>query len=134
MLTLHAADSDQESVFLQNKERAYSQRLQLYQEAQGRQAQLVEKLQTKVSNDKVNGYEEKKKKEELPFGFVVHLLLHHQVLQYKKRCGELEELALEKTSDLEKMRLLVCLGRKFDFYFTPIFFLTIAPKLQHLSI
>uniref|UniRef100_A0A3P8URD3 Ciliary rootlet coiled-coil, rootletin family member 2 n=1 Tax=Cynoglossus semilaevis TaxID=244447 RepID=A0A3P8URD3_CYNSE len=76
MLTLHAADSDQESVFLQNKERAYSQRLQLYQEAQGRQAQLVEKLQTKV-------------------------------LQYKKRCGELEELALEKTSDLEKMRLLL---------------------------
>lgn len=67
MLTLHAADSDQESVFLQNKERAYSQRLQLYQEAQGRQAQLVEKLQTKVSNDKVNGYEKKKKKRRITF-------------------------------------------------------------------
>ncbi|AWP11438.1 putative rootletin-like [Scophthalmus maximus] len=82
MLTLQsAADSDQEgstlgSLQLQNKERVYHQKLQLYQEAQERQAQLVQKLQTKV-------------------------------LQYKRRCGELEEQVLEKTSESEKMRLLL---------------------------
>ncbi|XP_034438966.1 rootletin isoform X1 [Hippoglossus hippoglossus] len=74
-------DSDQESssprsLQLQNKERVYSQKLQLYQEAQQRQAQLVQKLQTKV-------------------------------LQYKRRSGELEEQVLEKTSESEKMRLLL---------------------------
>lgn len=31
----------------------------------------------------------------------------HKVLQYKKRCGELEEQVLGKTSESEKMRLLV---------------------------
>ena len=50
-------DSDQESsspmsLQLQNKERVYSQKLQLYQEAQQRQAQLVQKLQTKVTTTK----------------------------------------------------------------------------------
>lgn len=48
-----AADSDQGSVSLgslqsQNKERAYRQKLQVYHEAQQRQAQLVQKLQAKV--------------------------------------------------------------------------------------
>lgn len=82
MLMLQSAvDSDQDSestgsLQLQNKERAYRQKLQAYQEAQQRQAQLVQKLQTKV-------------------------------LQYKTRCGELEEQVLEKTSDSEKMRLLL---------------------------
>lgn len=51
-----SADSDQDSVSpgslqLPNKERAYRQRLQVYQEAQQRQAQLVQKLQTKVSRN-----------------------------------------------------------------------------------
>ncbi|XP_034387086.1 rootletin [Cyclopterus lumpus] len=82
MLMLQSAvDSDQDSestgsLQLQNKERAYRQKLQAYQEAQQRQAQLVQKLQTKV-------------------------------LQYKTRCGELEEQVLEKTSESEKMRLLL---------------------------
>ncbi len=31
----------------------------------------------------------------------------YKVLQYKKRCGALEEQVLEKTSESEKMRLLV---------------------------
>lgn len=31
----------------------------------------------------------------------------HKVLQYKKRCGELEEKVLGKTSEAEKMRLMV---------------------------
>ncbi|XP_034736357.1 rootletin [Etheostoma cragini] len=74
-------DADQDSVSsgslqLQIKERAYKQKLQSYQEAQQRQAQLVQKLQTKV-------------------------------LQYKKRCGELEEQVLDKTSESEKMRLML---------------------------
>ncbi|XP_032382850.1 rootletin [Etheostoma spectabile] len=74
-------DADQDSVSpgslqLQIKERAYRQKLRSYQEAQQRQAQLVQKLQTKV-------------------------------LQYKKRCGELEEQVLDKTSESEKMRLLL---------------------------
>ena len=52
-----SADSDQDSVSpgslqLPNKERTYRQKLQVYQEAQQRQAQLVQKLQTKVS---ING-------------------------------------------------------------------------------
>ncbi|XP_068447240.1 rootletin isoform X3 [Clinocottus analis] len=77
MLKLQSAvDSDQDSVSPGSKERAYRHKLQAYQEAQQRQAELVQKLQTKV-------------------------------LQYKKRCGELEEQVLEKTSDSEKMRLLL---------------------------
>ncbi|TNN74186.1 Rootletin [Liparis tanakae] len=76
-----AVDSEQDSestgsLQLQNKDRAYRQKLQAYQEAQQRQAQLVQKLQTKV-------------------------------LQYKTRCGELEKQVLEKTSESEKMRLLL---------------------------
>lgn len=49
-----AVDSDQDSVSpgsLQNMERAYRQKLQVYQEAQKRQAQLVQKLQTKVTRN-----------------------------------------------------------------------------------
>lgn len=59
MLTLQSAvDSDQDSVSprslqLQNRERAYRQNLQAYEEAQQKQAQLVEKLQTKVSRAEV---------------------------------------------------------------------------------
>ncbi|KAK1896509.1 Rootletin [Dissostichus eleginoides] len=76
-----AVDSDQDSVsadsvLIKNKERAYSQKLQAYQEAQLRQVELVQKLQIKV-------------------------------LQYKKRCAELEEHVLKKTSESENMRLLL---------------------------
>lgn len=59
MLMLQSAvDSDHESesqgsLHLQNKERAYRQKLQVYQEAQQRQAQLVQKLQTKVTRNEV---------------------------------------------------------------------------------
>lgn len=49
-------DSDQDSVSpgslqLQNKESAYRQKLQVYQEAQQRQAHLVQKLQSKVTTN-----------------------------------------------------------------------------------
>lgn len=51
-----AVDSDQYSVSTeamqpQNKERAYRQKLLAYQEAQQRQVQLVQKLQTKVARN-----------------------------------------------------------------------------------
>lgn len=51
-----AVDSDQHSVSTeamqpQNKERAYRQKLLAYQEAQQRQVQLVQKLQTKVARN-----------------------------------------------------------------------------------
>lgn len=56
LLLQSAVDSDQESVSqgslqLHNKERAYRQKLQAYQEAQQKQAQLVQKLQTKVTGN-----------------------------------------------------------------------------------
>nr|XP_061790393.1 rootletin-like [Nerophis lumbriciformis] len=73
------ADSDSDSVSpwqLEVQEQGYRRRLLLFQEAQQKQAQLVQKLQTKV-------------------------------LQYKSRCGQLEGQVLEKTSDVEKMRLLL---------------------------
>ncbi|XP_028300551.1 rootletin [Gouania willdenowi] len=70
------SDLDNGTVTQQNKDTVYRHKLQAYQEAQQRQAQLVQRLQTKV-------------------------------LQYKRRCGELEEQVLEKTSDSEKMRLLL---------------------------
>ncbi|KAK5930141.1 hypothetical protein CgunFtcFv8_026404 [Champsocephalus gunnari] len=82
MLMLRSAlDSDQDrvsadSVLIKNKERADSQKLQAYQEAQLRQVELVQKLQIKV-------------------------------LQYKKRCAELEGHVLKKTSEAENMRLLL---------------------------
>ncbi|XP_077463717.1 centrosome-associated protein CEP250-like [Stigmatopora argus] len=73
------SDSDSGSVSpwqLAVQEQGYRRRLLLFQEAQQKQAQLVQKLQTKV-------------------------------LQYKSRCGQLEGQVLEKTSDVEKMRLLM---------------------------
>ncbi|XP_019752700.1 rootletin isoform X1 [Hippocampus comes] len=73
------ADSDQESLLPRQQavqDRGYRQRLLLFQEAQQKQVQLVQRLQTKV-------------------------------LQYKGRCGQLEGQVLEKTSDVEKMRLLL---------------------------
>ncbi|XP_061744407.1 rootletin [Nerophis ophidion] len=72
-------DSDQVSVSPwqpPSQESVSRQRLHVFQEAQLRQAQLVQRLQTKV-------------------------------IQYKDRCGELEGQVLEKTSNLEKMRLLM---------------------------
>ena len=38
---------------------------------------------------------------------VLLVLIHAQVLQYKKRCGELEQILQEKTSELERHRLNV---------------------------
>lgn len=107
-----AVDSDQHSVSTeamqpQNKERAYRQKLLAYQEAQQRQVQLVQKLQTKVAR---NGSHSLDTSTCMPWSFLTIRLAFVlcKVIQYKKRCGELEEQVLEKTSETEKMRLLVC--------------------------
>lgn len=107
-----AVDSDQHSVSTeamqpQNKERAYRQKLLAYQEAQQRQVQLVQKLQTKVAR---NGSHSLDNSTRMPWSFLTIRLAFvlYKVIQYKKRCGELEEQVLEKTSETEKMRLLVC--------------------------
>lgn len=54
LMVQSAMDSDQDSVpsgsmQLQNMETVYSKKLEVFQEAQKRQAQLVQKLQTKVA-------------------------------------------------------------------------------------
>lgn len=90
----------------QNKERAYRQKLLAYQEAQQRQVQLVQKLQTKVAR---NGSHSLDTSTRMPWSFLTIRLAFvlYKVIQYKKRCGELEEQVLEKTSETEKM-VLVC--------------------------
>lgn len=98
-----SADSDLDSVppgsqLYQIKERSYMQRLQVFQEAQQRQAQLVQKLQTKVMTSRLMS---------MKSCVFMFFPLFHKVLQYKKRCGELEEQVLGKTSEAEKMRLTV---------------------------
>lgn len=121
MLILQSSlDSDQDCVSpgslqtQQNKDRAYRQQLQVFQEAQQRQAQLVLKLQNKVIMSKQHNSEiSASKMTFLWLHFALHVL--YKVLQYKKRCGELEEQVLEKTSESEKMRLVVGPGSRIFF-------------------
>lgn len=107
-----SADSDLDSVppgsqLYQIKERAYMQRLQVFQEAQQRQAQLVQKLQTKVRTSGLCQDVMKSCDLASRAVFCFFFPFFHKVLQYKKRCGELEEQVLGKTSEAEKMRLTV---------------------------
>lgn len=41
---------------------------------------------------------------------VTHPVLSAQVLQYKKKCGEVEQQLLEKATELEQERLTVSAG------------------------
>lgn len=84
---------------LDEEQAAYKRKLTAYQEGQQRQAQLVQKLQAKV----------RLIYSELYFGSCVQSDTDHdkfflllQVLQYKKRCGDLEQMLQEKSSELEK--------------------------------
>lgn len=84
---------------LDEEQAAYKRKLTAYQEGQQRQAQLVQKLQAKVRLFYSS----------LCFGSCVHsdtdrykFFLLLQVLQYKKRCGDLEHTLQEKSSELEK--------------------------------
>lgn len=127
MLTLQSGESDQESVYgteqqrLREESRAYRLKLQAYQDSQQKQAQLVHKLQAKVHQailifiltlhlqqihpHCILSYLERNSVHCCVYyhGVVVTL----QVLQYKKRSGDLEQQVLEKTSELEKLRLSV---------------------------
>lgn len=93
---------------LDEEQAAYKRKLTAYQEGQQRQAQLVQKLQAKVRLFCSPLYPRQSVSLFPPF-FVVFffLLLKHQVLQYKKRCGELEQILQEKTSELDKHLLSV---------------------------
>lgn len=85
---------------LDEEQAAYKRKLQAYQEGQQRQAQLVQKLQAKVGaygghRSAVMG------RDWMPSR-------RPQVLQYKKKCGEVEQQLLRKETELEQERLTVC--------------------------
>lgn len=85
---------------LDEEQAAYKRKLTAYQEGQQRQAQLVQKLQAKVRLFYSPVYPR----------FSVSLFFYpmsFQVLQYKKRCGDLEQILQEKTSELDKHLLTV---------------------------
>lgn len=127
MLTLQSGESDQESVYgteqqrLREESRAYRLKLQAYQDSQQKQAQLVHKLQAKVHQALlifiltlhlqqihphcILSYLERNSVHCCVYYYCVVVTL--QVLQYKKRSGDLEQQVLEKTSELEKLRLTV---------------------------
>lgn len=87
---------------LEEEQAAYKRKLQAYQEGQQRQAQLVQKLQAKVNpSPGTRGHFGD------PLCGVTHPVLCAQVLQYKKKCGEVEQQLLEKATELEQERLTV---------------------------
>lgn len=91
---------------LDEEQAAYKRKLQAYQEGQQRQAQLVQKLQAKVGprrgNGGVLGWGDEHQRVVVPFA-----VPSTQVLQYKKKCGEVEQQLLEKATELEQERLTV---------------------------
>lgn len=91
---------------LDEEQAAYKRKLQAYQEGQQRQAQLVQKLQAKVGprrgNGGVLGWGDAHQRVVVPFA-----VPSTQVLQYKKKCGEVEQQLLEKATELEQERLTV---------------------------
>lgn len=88
---------------LDEEQAAYKRKLTAYQEGQQRQAQLVQKLQAKVRLFH-SPLSPRQSRHSL---FPVFFLLKLQVLQYKKRCGDLEQSLQEKTSELDKHLLSV---------------------------
>lgn len=82
---------------LEEEQAAYKRKLTAYQEGQQRQAQLVQKLQAKVRLFRPPSPPRRSQSR-------FYLL---QVLQYKKRCGDLEQVVQEKTSELDKRLLSV---------------------------
>ena len=77
---------------LEEEHQSYKRKLGNYQEGQQKQAQLVQKLQQKV-NDSLRSF--------------VHRCFSRQVLQYKKRCSELELLMEQHKNDIGRIRLTV---------------------------
>lgn len=93
---------------LEEEQAAYKRKLQAYQEGQQRQAQLVQKLQAKV-NPSSGGREDilGTSPPGVTHPGVTHPVPSSQVLQYKKKCGEVEQQLLEKATELEQERLTV---------------------------
>lgn len=89
---------------LDEEQAAYKRKLTAYQEGQQRQAQLVQKLQAKV---RLFSPSRCPRRSVSLFSFFFFFSLKLQVLQYKKRCGDLEQILQEKTSELDKHLLSV---------------------------
>ncbi|XP_072540199.1 uncharacterized protein crocc2 isoform X4 [Salminus brasiliensis] len=80
MLTVQSGDSDQDSVYGSEQQRLRGE--------------------SRAYRFKLQAYQDSQQRQ----AQLVHKL-QTKVLQYKKRCGEMEQQVLEKTSELEKLRL-----------------------------
>lgn len=93
---------------LEEEQAAYKRKLTAYQEGQQRQAQLVQKLQAKVRCFYSPLYPRQSVSLLFPPCYLfTFFVLKLQVLQYKKRCGDLEQILQEKSSELDKHLLSV---------------------------
>ena len=96
---------------LQEEQASYRRKLQAYQEGQQRQAQLVQRLQAKVRATHSCSCPPCARFALSPApGANLPLLTHPQTLQYKKKCSELEQQLLERSTELERQRLRVGAG------------------------
>lgn len=93
---------------LQEEQASYRRKLQAYQEGQQRQAQLVQRLQAKVRAAHSCSCLPMCSLCPTPTPRANHSLpTHPQILQYKKKCSELEQQLLERSTELEQQRLRV---------------------------
>lgn len=96
---------------LQEEQASYRRKLQAYQEGQQRQAQLVQRLQAKVRATHSCSCPPCARFALSPApGANLPLPTHPQTLQYKKKCSELEQQLLERSTELERQRLRVGAG------------------------
>lgn len=91
---------------LQEEQASYRRKLQAYQEGQQRQAQLVQRLQAKVrAAHSCSCLPCAHFALPPPPGANHSLPTHPQILQYKKKCSDLEQQLLERSTELEQQRL-----------------------------
>lgn len=97
---------------LQEEQASYRRKLQAYQEGQQRQAQLVQRLQAKVRATHSCPCPPCARfaLPPAPGANLPPLPTHPQTLQYKKKCSELEQQLLERSTELERQRLRVGAG------------------------
>lgn len=92
---------------LQEEQASYRRKLQAYQEGQQRQAQLVQRLQAKVRATHSSPSPLYSLCPTPPPRANLPLPTHPQTLQYKKKCSELEQQLVERSTELERQRLRV---------------------------
>lgn len=94
---------------LQEEQASYRRKLQAYQEGQQRQAQLVQRLQAKVRATHSCSCPPPPPCFALPLSPGANLPLRTcpQTLQYRKKCSELEQQLVERSTELEQQRLRV---------------------------